>query len=167
MSSSSKAGARLARVSAQLGAGARLAVRPLEEGDYDKGYFELLTQLSTTPKPSREAFEATLRYQRAAGGTYNPLVVEDLEAGVVLAAATLLVEAKFLRGCSFVGHVEDVVVSKAARGRKLGAMVMDALVRLARGRGCYKVILDCAKHNVGFYEKLGFKDHAHEMALYF
>jgi hypothetical protein len=26
---------------------------------------------------------------------------------------------------------------------------------VARGKGCYKVILDCADHNVAFYEKCG------------
>ncbi len=28
-------------------------------------------------------------------------------------------------------------------------------MRVCKERGCYKVILDCAEHNVAFYEKCG------------
>jgi hypothetical protein len=33
--------------------------------------------------------------------------------------------------------------------------LIDELTRVCRERGCYKVILDCADHNVAFYEKCG------------
>lgn len=33
--------------------------------------------------------------------------------------------------------------------------LIDELVRVARQQGCYKVILDCAEHNIPFYEKCG------------
>ena len=41
------------------------------------------------------------------------------------------------------------------------------MLRLARGYGCYKAILDCKTHNITFYEKLGFKRKEVQMALYF
>ena len=45
--------------------------------------------------------------------------------------------------------------------------IIDQLKHLAKRSGCYKVILDCAEKNVGFYEKLGFVKKEIQMALYF
>jgi glucosamine-phosphate N-acetyltransferase len=38
---------------------------------------------------------------------------------------------------------------------RLQCRLIDALVRVAKQQGCYKVILDCTEHNVLFYEKCG------------
>ena len=54
-----------------------------------------------------------------------------------------------------VGHIEDVVVDAAARGTHVGVRLVTALLDAARAAGCYKVILDCAEHNVAFYERAG------------
>ncbi|KAG2430433.1 hypothetical protein HXX76_009957 [Chlamydomonas incerta] len=67
----------------------------------------------------------------------------------------MVVELKFIHGCSKVGHIEDVVVDPTYRGKRLGLKLVEALVEAARGDGCYKVILDCAEANVPFYEKAG------------
>lgn len=76
-------------------------------------------------------------------------------------------ERKFLRGCGSAGHIEDVVVDAAARGRRLGARLIDAAAAAARGAGCYKVILDCAEGNVAFYEKCGLTRKEVQMVRYF
>ena len=47
------------------------------------------------------------------------------------------------------------------------ARIIDQLKHLGERAGCYKVILDCAEKNVGFYEKLGFLRKEIQMALYF
>jgi glucosamine-phosphate N-acetyltransferase len=79
----------------------------------------------------------------------------------------VLVERKFIRRCGTVGHVEDVVVDAAARGRGLGERVVRRLVEHARGRGCYKVILNCTPELTGFYAKVGFEEKNVQMGLYF
>lgn len=56
----------------------------------------------------------------------------------MLACGTLLVERKLIRGAGCAGHVEDVVVDAAARGRGVGKALLDALVAKARQLGCYK-----------------------------
>ena len=43
------------------------------------------------------------------------------------------------------------------RGHGLGSIVLQRLLELAQGAGCYKCILDTKEKNVGFYEKHGFK----------
>lgn len=65
-----------------------------------------------------------------------------------------------------VGHIEDVVVDAAARGQRLGQRLVDALVAAAKAAGCYKVILDCAEHNVAFYEKCGLTRKEVQMVRY-
>lgn len=45
----------------------------------------------------------------------------DEEKGRIIAAATLLLEHKFIRNCGTAGHIEDVVVDSTYRGLKLGA----------------------------------------------
>jgi glucosamine-phosphate N-acetyltransferase len=84
-----------------------------------------------------------------------------------LGAATLLIERKFLRGCGTAGHIEDVVVDAAARGRRLGARLVAAAADTARRAGCYKVILDCSEANVAFYEKCGLSRKEVQMVQYF
>ena len=84
-----------------------------------------------------------------------------------MAAGTLIVEHKFIRGCSRVGHIEDIVVLSEARGQGLGLRVVSALMEEALRLKCYKVILDCDEKNVGFYEKLGMKRKEVQMVKYF
>jgi GNAT superfamily N-acetyltransferase len=76
---------------------------------------------------------------RRAAGWGRLTLSADGEAGPLLACGTLLLERKLIRGCGVCGHVEDVVVDSAARGRGVGRLLLDALVALARAEGCYKV----------------------------
>lgn len=50
------------------------------------------------------------------------IVIEDVLKSQIIAAGTLLVELKFLRGGGLVGHIEDIVTDKNYRGKKLGQM---------------------------------------------
>ena len=65
------------------------------------------------------------------------------------------------------GHIEDVVTDAGARGGGLGRRIVEHLTGLARARGCYKVILDCAEDNAGFYAKCGFRRKEVQMVQYF
>lgn len=66
-----------------------------------------------------------------------------------------------------VGHIEDVVTDASCRGKGFGKLLIEHLTALAKQRGCYKVILDAAEANVGFYEKCGYKRKELQMAHYF
>jgi 3-polyprenyl-4-hydroxybenzoate decarboxylase len=77
-----------------------------------------------------------------------------------------MIEDKFVHGCGRVGHIEDVVVQSGYRGTSLGIRVIEALHGVAKRRGCYKVILDCAESNMPFYNKLNYKEHQRHMANY-
>ena len=61
-----------------------------------------------------------------------------------------------MRSLGLCGHIEDIVVDKSTRGKNLGKRIIELLKSIAQVNGCYKVILDCAEHNVPFYKKCGF-----------
>ena len=61
----------------------------------------------------------------------TPAPPADLDKGQIIATATLVVELKFIRGCSKCGHIEDVVVDSTYRGLRLGLRVIEALMAAA------------------------------------
>ena len=56
-----------------------------------------------------------------------------------------------------VGIIEDVWTHEDYRKRGLATSLIKRLLELSKEHNCYKVILDCADHNVSFYKKIGFK----------
>ncbi|KIZ04131.1 glucosamine-phosphateN-acetyltransferase [Monoraphidium neglectum] len=159
-----------------------LIVRRLESGDYDKGFLGLLAQLTTVGDIDKTAFEQRLK--EVSSDDYHIAVVEDKASGKLVGTAALIVERKFIHACGKasgvaalrmrpaaaepmrVGHIEDVVVDQAARGQRLGQRLIEELVRVCKEKGCYKVILDCADHNVAFYEKCGLTRKEIQMVRY-
>uniref|UniRef100_A0A0E0M2R3 glucosamine-phosphate N-acetyltransferase n=1 Tax=Oryza punctata TaxID=4537 RepID=A0A0E0M2R3_ORYPU len=156
-----------AEAAAGDGDGEAYRIRPLELADISRGFLGLLNQLSPSPPLTEEAFRARFEELAALGADHLVLVAEDAATGRLAASGAVLVERKFIRRCGRVGHVEDVVVDAAARGRGLGERVVRRLVEHARGRGCYKVILDCTPELTGFYARCGFVEKNVQMGLYF
>lgn len=139
-----------------------IVFRPLAESDFAKGYCKLLEQLTVVGNITEQKFKDQYNLLVASGLVH--IVVGEFE-GSVVAAATLLVEPKFVHECGFVGHIEDVVVDKSMRGKKLGERVIKEALRVAEAKKCYKVILDCSENNAGFYEKCGFKKKELQMRI--
>lgn len=144
-----------------------LPIRCLEISDNAKGFVELLGQLSHCSPISDADFCSRFAELAALGDDHIICVIEDPKTGRIVATGSVFVEKKFLRGCGKVGHIEDVVVDAAARGRCLGQRIVRFLAEHARGAGCYKVILDCTSELIGFYAKCGFVEKNVQMAMYF
>jgi len=130
-------------------------IRQIKKIDLDNSFFSLLAQLSG---------EVTLYNRGMLWNEYtkNPnhvtFVDEVKEVGKlasILATSSVLIENKFLHCGSKVGHIEDVVVCKEARGTGLGQKIVQHCIDYARDAGCYKVILDCSNKNVPFYINCG------------
>uniref|UniRef100_A0A7I4F3Y1 Glucosamine 6-phosphate N-acetyltransferase n=2 Tax=Physcomitrium patens TaxID=3218 RepID=A0A7I4F3Y1_PHYPA len=79
----------------------RFVLRALAISDFDKGFMQLLGQLTVAGAVSEEQFG-------------------DTEKGQIIATGSVLIEHKFLRNCGKVGHIEDVVVDQTVRGQRLG-----------------------------------------------
>ena len=70
-------------------------------------------------------------------------------------------EMKLKKG--LMAYLEDIVVHKEFRGKKIGKLIVDHLVEIAKKENCYKIKLDCKKEKILFYEKLGFKENGFSM----
>jgi glucosamine-phosphate N-acetyltransferase len=101
------------------------------------------------------------------GPDHHICVIEYPSSCRIAATGSVFIERKFIRGCGKVGHIEDVVVDKGARGLRLGQRVVGHLVDHAKATGCYKVALYCKPELREFYQKCGFMEKNIQMAYYF
>ncbi|XP_037953666.1 probable glucosamine 6-phosphate N-acetyltransferase isoform X2 [Teleopsis dalmanni] len=133
-----------------------LKVRPLKDGDYDRGFLQLLSQLTSVGQITRTQF-LTRFSQMKASGDYYVTVVEDTRKNLIIGAASLIVEKKFIHNCATRGRLEDVVVNDTYRGKQLGKLIVVTVTLLAQQLGCYKMSLDCKDKLIKFYETLGYE----------
>lgn len=144
----------------------QVVIRPVAVDDaVNGGFFEVLSQLTEAPTLPRDQFERLLCEQQRQDMRLT-LVAVNTSSGRVVGTGSVLIECKFIRGGKPCGHIEDIVVDKAARGANVGKRVISQLVDFCKQRGCYKVILDCADYNVPFYERCGFVTKELQMVQY-
>ena len=135
----------------------------LSKDDYSIEYFKLLGQLSSIqPKNiSREDFN---RFIERLNERHMIKVIRNRESKTIVGSITIFIEEKLIHNFGKVGHIEDVIVDKSARGYGLGKRLLET-AKLECG-GCYKIILDCYSENIEFYRKCGYEWKGNEMALY-
>ncbi|VDM34019.1 unnamed protein product [Hydatigera taeniaeformis] len=134
--------------------GCQYLLRPLRSTDFD--YLRLLKQLTVVGDISESDFECD---------TYFIVVLEDLPLRKLIGCATLLVELKMIHNRSKRGHIEDVVIDEAYRGKGLGKLLVSVLIEVGKLQGCYKISLDCDSDKVAFYERNGFKQETVSMCV--
>ena len=111
----------------------------------------------------------TVDRAEAAGSAYRALLTED--RGAVLIAED---ESGFLGCITFsynlairyggeYAQIEELIVNDSARGKKVGAALVQSSIDAARSRGCKEIGLYAMEHNVPFYEKQGFSYVAPEL----
>nr|CAG4638794.1 EOG090X0FKI [Cyclestheria hislopi] len=132
-------------------------VRPLCISDYGRGFLELLKELTEVGNVSQEQFHEQFRLMKNSHGMYYCTVIVDTTIDRVVAAATLLMERKFIRNCGLRARLEDVVVSPNYRGKQLGKCIVEIVTNLGHALGAYKMTLDCRDRMVPFYESLGYQ----------
>ncbi|XP_049788655.1 probable glucosamine 6-phosphate N-acetyltransferase isoform X1 [Schistocerca nitens] len=137
--------------------GENLLVRPLCRADYEKGFVQLLGQLTSVGDITKEQFLRRYAEMNACKNTYFITVIEDTITNRIIGAATLVIEQKFIHGCAVRGRLEDVVVNDTYRGKQLGKLIVATVELLARQLNCYKLTLDCKDDLIPFYENLGYE----------
>ncbi|KAI9033309.1 acyl-CoA N-acyltransferase [Hyaloraphidium curvatum] len=141
-------------------------IRPLHATDYEKGFLEALSHLTTVGEFTKDKFLDRYAYFKKHNHEYFTIVIEDLKKNRIAAAGTVFVERKFIHEAGLVGHIEDIVSHPGYRGKNMGRYIIEGLKSIAKTMGCYKVILDCGEHNVAFYSKLEFEKKEVEMVWY-
>jgi len=137
-----------------------IKIRKLQKKDLYNGFLSSLDSLRKSshlkPKKANTIFDKIAK---------NPdyIIYVAIDDGKVVGATTLLIEQKFIHGGGKVGHIEDVVVRKEYQGEGIGKKIVNALLKYAAKKGCYKTILDCTDDLIPFYENLGFKRHSNSM----
>ncbi|CAG0914088.1 unnamed protein product [Notodromas monacha] len=135
----------------------KLTLRPLKSGDFHRGYVKLLSQLSLAGDIDEDKFLNAFSLMKRCPETYYVYVVESpADGGRVIATATVIMEQKFLRGCTKRGFLEDVVVCDSHRNRQLGKFMIAVGQELSKRKNAYKFTLNCRDDMVPFYAKLGF-----------
>lgn len=142
-------------------------LRPLERGDFNKGFLSVLSQLTIVGNVSKKEFLELYEYFNDNAGQYFTVVIEDAANGIIVGCCTLFVERKFIHHLGCVGHLEDAVTLTKYRGRHFGRLLIQSLMSVSKNVGCYKVILDCKSSNVAFYEKCGLEKKEVQMVKYF
>lgn len=132
-----------------------LIVRPLQVGDYDRGFLQLLSQLTSVGTVSRHDFLSRFHRMKYSGD-YFVTVIEDMRINQLIGSATLVIEHKFIHDCGLRARLEDVVVNNTYRGKQLGKLIVATVTLLAEYLGCYKMSLECKDSLVKFYTSIGY-----------
>ena len=119
-------------------------MRALASSDYSRGFIEVLECLVETPDVGEAAWKERFDAMVAANGTYYPIVIVSKETDRIVAMGTVVVELKFLRGLTRVGHVEDIVVNTKLHGKGLGKIIVQTAMKIAESKGCSNMILNCS-----------------------
>ena len=137
-----------------------LNFRLLEKEDYNRGYLDLLKQLTVIGNISNEKFNDILDKIKT-----EIWIIEDNNK--IIASASLFLEQKIIHECGVVGHLEDVVIDEKYRSIGLGKFIICKIINIAKERGCYKLIGDCKPELVEFYKKNRFESNSVQISIYF
>lgn len=134
-------------------------IRKLEKEDFQKGF---LNSLDTLREASNITNEKALEIFNLIQSNPNHIIVVAEINDRIVGSTTLLIEPKFIHQGGFVGHIEDVVVSKEFQGNQIGEKIVKYALEFAKKHNCYKTILNCSDEVKQFYEKIGFKYHSNQ-----
>ena len=140
--------------------------RNLELTDYDKGFPELLPQL-TASTLDREVFMRQFNELAKHQDLIQTLVCEDRVKRKVVGTIRFFIEPKYIHNAGSVLHFEDLVVDNAYRGHGIGTALVKIVAIISKKRGCYKCLADARKELLSFYEKAaGLKPKEISIAVY-
>lgn len=135
-------------------------IRELENSDYYKGFLDLINVFTEHPKYI--SFEDFKNHSEKITDVY---IIED--NNVIIATGKILFEYKFHKNLSIIAHIEDIIVKENYRNKGLGKLMISYLIKLCEEKKVYKIILNCSKENILFYEKCGFSHKNYEMSKYY
>jgi glucosamine-phosphate N-acetyltransferase len=134
--------------------------------DIKTQYLYLLSLLTDAPFITTEEFIHKIN-EISKMGEIMICYSEKLPNINILGSGTIIYEPKIIHGCKYVGHIEEIVVHEKYRGHGIAKKILEKLTNNANKKNCYKVVLDCKKNIIPFYEKTGFTQSNFQMSKYF
>jgi glucosamine-phosphate N-acetyltransferase len=135
-------------------------VRQIQINDFEMGLMDLLGQLTEAPNIKFEDFVK----QFIKFGYNTRIYVIEYEKRII-GYGSIYIDYKFYRNCKNVGHIEDLIIDEKFRGNGYSKLIVKELIEFGKEKECYKIILNCKDHYVGFYQKMGFKLNDNTMSL--
>jgi len=123
-------------------------IRSLELEDFNKGYIDLLKQLTHVGDISYDSYKF---FYENLNDNHIILVIE--KDNKIVSTGTALIETKLIHNSGKVGHIEDIVTHKDYRGNGYAKKIINKLKKYITQQDCYKVILNCSHENKLYYEK--------------
>ena len=127
-------------------------LRQIQISDFEMGLMDLLGQLTEAPNIKFEDFVK----QFIKFGYNTRIYVIEYEKRII-GYGSIYIDYKFYRNCKNVGHIEDLIIDEKFRGNGYSKLIIKELIEFGKEKECYKIILNCKDHYVGFYQKMGFK----------
>ena len=123
-------------------AGVADMIREINRYDIDEDYQILLRQLSGDEDDwrYRDLFLAYEEWWDHYRNNENFIVFVYEKDDEIIGTASVLIEHKLLHYGSKVGHIEDVVIDKSARGLGIGKQLMHSCVGWCVLHNCYKPV---------------------------
>ena len=142
-----------------------ILLRKIQQSDYEKGFPELLSQLTSIGNIDQDLFYKYIQNVNH-NKNHHVYVFHDLDLDKIIGTGTIIIINKFIHSSNNLAIIEDVVIHKLCRGQHLGKDMITKLINTANDNFCYKIILNCDNQNIDFYKKLGFKNGENSMVKY-
>jgi glucosamine-phosphate N-acetyltransferase len=133
-----------------------ILIRRVSKNDSPK-VIDLLQEISVYNPPKKKLESIWERYSNQQNIFGYCFFFNDKLIGY----GSINLEMKLKKG--LMAYIEDIVVHKEFRNKKIGKLIVDYLIEVTEKEGCYKIKIDCSKNNILFYKKLGFKGNGFSM----
>ena len=128
-----------------------IEVRPIRQDEHESAW-RVVKELRTGL--SREQFESAVAVQSQ---QHDYVLIGAYEDKKLLGVMGMRPVHTFARGAHL--HVDDLVVTEAARGAGIGQRLLEHAEAHAREHGMGRVFLDSRPEVIGFYEGNGYRRH--------
>ena len=136
-----------------------MIIRKLEKKDFEE-YISLINEFRLIGLDiTKEIFETI--YDTI---FLNSIIFVIEVNNTIIAAATLIIEQKFIHKLSKYGHIKDVIVNNEHRGKGYGKKIIKHIVDYCKKNNFYKITLTCKEELVTFYEKNNFEVYQYHLS---
>lgn len=132
--------------------------RKLTNHDYDS-YLHLIQQFRPTSY-TEEQFKLYI------SSLHQTDIIVIIYQNQIIASGTILYETKLIHNISLYAHIEDIIVDNQFRKQSIGKLLIEYLIQCCKNKNCYKILLDCQKNLIPFYEKNKFQENGIQMVIY-